>query len=105
MEVSEYKEEEYSAVDDYDGDITDKVKVSKSKNKITYTVKDKYGNKSSISRKIIYKDEMAPVVKLNGNEIVYVSVGDNYKELGVSVSEFSYHFKVTHLLSYLFLYC
>lgn len=82
-----YKEEEYSAVDDYDGDITDKVKVSKSKNKITYTVKDKYGNKSSISRKIIYKDEMAPVVKLNGNEIVYVSVGDNYKELGVSVSD------------------
>ena len=83
----EYKEEKYSATDDYDGDVTDKVKVSKSKNKITYTVTDKYGNKSSVSRKIIYKDETAPVIKLNGNDVVYVFVGDNYKDLGVSVSD------------------
>lgn len=83
----EYVEEEYSAVDDYDGDVTRNVKVDKNKDKITYSVKDKHGNKSSVSRNIIYEDKTSPVITLNGLETVYVFVGDNYEEMGYTASD------------------
>ena len=79
---STYKEEEYSAIDDYDGDITSLVKVVQDKDKITYSVKDKQGNKSSISRRIIYKDKTNPSIELVGSDVSYLYVGDNYNELG-----------------------
>ena len=40
----EYQEEGFTAIDDYDGDITDKVQVTVEENKVTYTVKDSSGN-------------------------------------------------------------
>ena len=79
---STYKEEKYSAIDDYDGDITSLVKVVQDKDKITYSVKDKQGNKSSISRRIIYKDKTNPSIELVGSDVSYLYVGDNYNELG-----------------------
>lgn len=84
---SKYEGEAFSAIDDYDGDLTDNVQVVPSKDKITYSVKDKHGNKTSVSRNIIYIDKEAPVITLNGNPIVYVFVGEDYKELGVSVTD------------------
>ena len=84
---STYKEEEYSAIDDYDGDITSLVKVIQDKDKITYSVKDKQGNKSSISRRIIYKDKTNPSIELVGSDVSYLYVGDNYNELGYKASD------------------
>lgn len=64
----EYKEEGAKAVDDYDGDITNKIKTEGSVDtskvdeyKITYSVKDSSGNKASIERvvKVIEKKQVA----------------------------------------------
>lgn len=67
----EYVEEGYKAIDDYDKDLTKNVKVSKEKNKIIYTVKDKSGNESTVKRKIKYLDNEAPVINLNGVTTFY----------------------------------
>ena len=84
---STYKEEEFSAVDDYDGDVTSLVKVVQDKDKITYSVKDKHGNKSTISRKIIYEDKTKPVIELVGSDVSYLYVGDKYNEVGYKASD------------------
>ena len=82
-----YIEEEYSAIDSYEGDVTNKVEVLNETDKITYTVSDKAGNKSTISRNIIYEDKESPIITLNGNDKVYVFVGETYKESGVTVTD------------------
>lgn len=79
---SEYKDEGFSAIDDYDGDVTNSVKVLKSKYRITYVAKDKHGNSSSVSRNIIYKDNSKPTITLKGSDTVYLLVGDKYSEVG-----------------------
>lgn len=83
----EYEEEKYSAVDNYDGDVTDKVKVIKKKDKIVYQVQDQAGNKKEVSRKIIYKDKTPPEITLEGGTVSYTFVGDNYKELGYKATD------------------
>ncbi len=82
-----YEEEDFSATDDYDGDVTKKVKVTLSDNKITYTVSDKHGNKSTLSRKIIYEDKNNPEITLTGADTVYMYLGDNYNELGYKATD------------------
>ena len=78
----EYKEEGYNAIDDYDKDITDKVKITKKKNKIIYEVKDSSGNTSKAVRKLIYEDKTAPVITLKGNKNMTVYIGNKYSEPG-----------------------
>ena len=48
----------YNATDNYDGDLSKKVKsvISKDKSKITYSVVDQAGNIGKVERKIFYKD-------------------------------------------------
>ena len=58
-----------------------------SDNKITYTVKDKHGNKSTISRNIIYEDKSQPVITLTGSDTVYMFLGDKYNELGYKATD------------------
>lgn len=78
----EYEEEGFTAVDDYDKDLTKKVKVTKGKDKITYTVSDKSGNESHVTRKLIYEDKEAPVITLKGTNVLYIRNGENYIEQG-----------------------
>lgn len=80
-----YFEVGYSAMDDYDKDITEKVKVRYEKGKIEYIVKDSSGNEARTIRKIIKEDVVPPVVTLNGNEEEHVIVGNTYDDLKVSV--------------------
>lgn len=75
-----YKTDSYKAYDNYDGDITGKVKVKYLKNKVIYTVSDSSNNKKEVSRKLIYKDIIPPEVTLNGNEIEYLFLGDTYND-------------------------
>ncbi len=82
-----YYGEEYTAVDNYDGDIKDKVKVSLEEDTINYSVVDNAGNKTSITKKLIYQDNDKPVITLTGSTFVYAFVGEQYKELGYSASD------------------
>ena len=54
--VGTYQEEGFSAIDNYDGDITANVVAEEREGKVYYTVKDSSGNEATAEREIIYKD-------------------------------------------------
>jgi len=68
------------AVDEYDGDLSDKVEIDISKNKITYRVKDSSGNEAEVPKNIIYKDIVSPELTLKGNKEMYLFLGDEFKD-------------------------
>lgn len=82
-----YEEEGYTAVDEYDGDLTDKILVSRLENIITYTVKDSSNNQSIVERKISFIDDEKPKINLKGNETYYVKYGSKYKEPGYTATD------------------
>ena len=83
----EYSDEGAKATDGIDGDLTDKIKTNKETDKIIYTVTDKAGNKSKITRHIIYDDKTAPQITLKGNSSATLYVGDKYYESGVIATD------------------
>ena len=83
----EYKELGYTAYDNVDKDITDKVKVERLKDKIIYRVIDSSGNKSEVVRKIIAKDVEKPIITLNGDSSTFLNLNENYQEEGVVITD------------------
>ena len=81
-----YSEEGFTAVDNYDGDITDKVVRKEEKDRIIYTVKDSSGNETTVIRSI-FRDEEAPVLTLKGNKVVTVISGMGWKDLGATATD------------------
>lgn len=77
-----YQEEGFQAVDDYDGDITDKVQTSIEGDVVTYTVADSSGNQTSIQRTILRSDVEAPILTLTGSSSITISAGTAYQEPG-----------------------
>lgn len=86
---SEFVPEKVNAMDEYDGDLTKNVKsiINKGKTMVTYKVSDKSGNTFSVSKKIIYKDNDAPVITLKGNDYMYVFIGETFKDPLYDVSD------------------
>lgn len=89
---TEFIEPGYHAVDNYDGDLTEKVEIEKvdkdSENyEITYTVKDSSNNIAKTTRNIKVVDKEAPKITLNGNPVVSVIIGKEYKENGASATD------------------
>ena len=84
---SEVVPEKVKASDNYDGDISSKVKFNIEKDKITYYVLDSNGNKKSISKKIIYKDNVAPNLALKDSDYMYLYVGDSFNDPLYEVSD------------------
>ncbi len=81
----EYKELGFRVSDNYDENLTKKVKVRKYSDKVIYTVRDNSHNFTKVTRKLIYKDIEKPEIKLNGGDIVYSFVGEEYKDPGYEV--------------------
>ena len=81
--------EKIEAKDNYDGDLTKKIKhvISKDKSYITYSVVDSSGNEASIQKKIIYKDREKPVITLKEGETIYLFVGDEFNDPGIEVKD------------------
>ena len=77
---TKYKEEGYKAIDNYDKDITKKVKIKTQKEKITYIVKDSSGNETKKIRKLTYQDKTAPEIILNDEEKMNIIEGNKYEE-------------------------
>lgn len=77
----------YSAIDEYDGDITTNVEKVVNDNDIVLNVSDSSGN--SISKKILIDrvDSISPVIKLKGSSVMFVNYGDKYIEPGYNVSD------------------
>lgn len=78
----DYDEEGYTASDDYDGDITDKVNIEKNGNFIIYSVKDSSGNKNEIRRSIIFEDKEEPSLTLIGDDNIVIYKNSKYIEKG-----------------------
>ncbi|MBR3898133.1 MAG: polysaccharide deacetylase family protein [Bacilli bacterium] len=75
-----YEEEGYEAKDNYDGDLTRKVKTIVKDDSITYSVSDSSKNKAKIIRKLTYQDKVAPEIKLNGEEKVSITAGNSFTD-------------------------
>jgi len=80
------KEVRFRANDNYDGDITDKVKIRISNSKVIFVVKDKNNNRSKVVKDIYYVDLKAPKIDLIGEDMTIIK-GDKYNELGAKASD------------------
>ena len=85
--VGKYKEQGFTAIDNVDGDITDRVVRTETHDLVTYTVSDSSGNETTVTRNIVYKDVIAPKVSLNGSQNITISVGGSYSESGATASD------------------
>ena len=84
---SKPQKEDVKATDNYDGDLTKKIKVKTGKDKITYTVEDSSKNKTVITKKIVYKDIEKPVITLEGESEVSLLVGDEFADPGYKATD------------------
>ena len=82
---TEFEEPGFSAIDSFDGDITDKVEISKkeineSECDLIYKVSDSSGNVTEKSRHLTYTDDIPPEFDFNGNKNInlYLHVNDDY---------------------------
>lgn len=83
----EFVEPGYNAIDNYDGDITKNVVVTKKDDEITYKVKDSSDNEIIIIRKINKIDKELPIITLSGNSNMNIIIGNKYYESGYSVTD------------------
>ena len=79
-----FEEPGYTAIDNYDGDITDKVVCTNANDSITYTITDSLGNTTTLTRTIECKDVVAPVITVKGAEKVEIAHGSTYTDLGAT---------------------
>lgn len=77
-----YDEEGYTAMDNYDGDLTKKVEITQGDGKINYRVVDTSGNETKVDRKITHQDQVAPSLVLKGDSEVTLVVEKSYIEEG-----------------------
>lgn len=84
---SKYKEYKYSAEDNYDGDLTDKVKVTLKDNKLIYKVKDSSNNERVVTKKVELKTDSELELKLKGSEKITLYLGTKYEEPGYKAKD------------------
>lgn len=78
----EYKEEGCSAQDNYDGDITSRLKSEEKDGKVYYSVTDSSGNRAEAVREIFYDDPIPPELKLLGDGDIVIAEGGSFGEPG-----------------------
>ena len=77
----------YKAIDNYDGDITDKVEVYANNNTLVFTVTDSSNNTNYVIKNIIKEDVTKPSIKLINSSSITLQKGDKYQEYGVEVED------------------
>ena len=87
LPIDTYQEEGFVATDDYDGDLTQQVIRTETRDKVTYTVSDSSGNSVSVERPIVYDDPIAPEIVLKGSSVITITEGDAYSEPGYTATD------------------
>ena len=82
-----YEEEGFTAIDGYDGDITDRVVRTEDAEKVTYRVTDVSGNTTEVVRVIVYNDPVAPELNLEGKTTISLEKGNAYQEPGFTAND------------------
>lgn len=77
-----YVEEGFVAMDNYDGDITDRVVRTEDYGVVTYTVVDSAGNPATVQREIPYYDPLPPEIRLEGGTELSVPSGTFFVDPG-----------------------
>ena len=77
----------YNALDNYDGDITDRVIKTEDEDFIYLDVTDNNGNNQKISVPITYTKKPNPTFKLVGNSTVYVAYNTTYSDSGATYKD------------------
>ena len=91
---SEFSDPGYTATDNYDGDLTDKVSVTGDVDtskpgdyEIKYSVADSSKNEIEVKRTVHVTDTTAPQIKLSGDDFMSVKKGDKYKDPGYTATD------------------
>ena len=77
----------FTATDNYDGDITAKVEKTVKDNVCILTVSDSSGNTAQKKINLVFDDGIRPVLVLKGPSTVYLEVGSKYAESGYSATD------------------
>ena len=77
----------YSATDNFDGDISDRIVRIETPGLVTYAVVDSSGNPCYAEREIPYFDTTPPVIELQGGQEYKITVGTVYTEPGYTASD------------------
>ncbi len=77
-----YQEDGFVAIDNYDGDITDKVQRKETGDKVIYTVADSSGNVTTVERNIADQTLNYPMLLLDGKRYITLRTGQEYQEPG-----------------------
>ncbi len=77
----------YKAIDNYDGDITDKVEVYTNNNTLVFTVTDSSNNTNYVIKNIIKEDVTKPSIRLINSSSITLQKGEKYQEYGVEVED------------------
>ena len=76
-----YSEDGFTAVDNYDGDITELVVRTEADDRVYYSVTDSSGNESTVERTIEYGIS-EPMIRLEGGEVVDIPAGFSFTDPG-----------------------
>lgn len=77
----------FTAKDNYDGDITDKVVKTVNDKVLTLSVSDSSGNAAELSINISFSDGVRPTIVLNGPSTVYVAAGSKFSDPGYTARD------------------
>ena len=77
-----YQEEGFSAFDEQEGDLTDRVVRYEENGVVYYSVEDSFGNKTCVTRKIQYIDLTPPEITLVGGDSVTIEAGKPFADPG-----------------------
>lgn len=88
----DYAEPGYKAIDNHDGNITDKVEIwqeeiNDGETDIHYKVTDQSGNFQEKIRKVFKVDNVKPTISLKGYGTVVLNVGEEYREEGATAED------------------
>lgn len=82
-----YQEAGFTATDNYDGDITDRVVRIEKEDKITYAVIDSSGNPAYAQREIPFYDAIPPEIHLEGGADITINAGTYFRDPGFSAAD------------------
>ena len=87
MEGVIYQEAGFTATDNYDGDITDRVVRTEEPGLVIYAVTDSSGNPAVAKREIPLRDMVLPEILLEGGEDYVITLGTRYEEPGYTAMD------------------
>jgi peptidoglycan/xylan/chitin deacetylase (PgdA/CDA1 family) len=83
----DYQEEGFTALDNYDGDLSALVQITKLDNGLKYSILDSSSNLAEITRLFTKEDTQAPVIKLMGYDHILLHQNANYYEFGATATD------------------